>query len=86
MQCPHKDRTQKYRDTKKQKIQLHCQRHDGLKAFSTLTHSTPTFKEESLTSFKILVELHFGFCLAKGNKHKDKTTLTNTYNNLNKSM
>ena len=65
------------------KVKKHCQRHNGTKALSTLTHSTPLVLTESSTAW---------FCLAKGEKYIEHlcqihvTTLTNPWSNLDKSM
>ena len=71
------------------KYKKNCQRHNGPKALSTLTHSTPLV--QSSTCFNklwILGQTSAWFCSAKGKKYIEHlwqihvTTLTNPWNNL----
>ena len=70
----------------------HCQRHNGPKAFSTLTHSTPSVQSRSINKLWNLGQTSAWFCLAKSKKYIEQlwqiyvTTFTNPWGNFDKSM
>ena len=62
----------------------HCQRHNGTKALSTLTHSTPLVQSRSFNKFSILGQIWAWVLVGKG-QEIHSTTLTNPSNNFDKS-